>query len=135
VFGVWAAIPFVTSLIILGGFLGFRVWEEKQGRRLFAAAREKADEKVEAFYTGMVTGNIPTHWRQAAIVLLKKLTHALVVLLAKGLGNIQRSLFQLSHRLRRGVPSANGKSPSEFLKTISPQKKEEPSESKPDSVS
>jgi hypothetical protein len=133
-FGVWAAIPFVASLVLLGGFLGFRLWEEKAGTRIFSRTREHADEVISNVYRGLVTRDIPTEWRRMLMALFHQLSHMLVVLTVQGLRAIERPLTRLSYRMRRGVPMANGKGPSEFLKTISPTKKETTSESTSDSV-
>ena len=117
-----AAITFFISLALLVGFVFFRFGEEKRGVKLWARTRDSYDATIADAYKQAVMGNLPSNWRVAFLSLMHKVSHAAVVLTVQALRAIERPLLRLSYRMRRGVPSANGKEPSEFLKTISEKK-------------
>lgn len=120
-----AAITFFISLALLVAYVLFRMGEEKRGVKLWAHARESADSAIEKAYHRAVMGNLPSNWRDAFLKFAHQLSHAGVVLTVEALRAIERPLLRLSHRMRRGgAPTATGKEPSEFLKTITPEKKE-----------
>ena len=115
-----AAITLLVTISLLWGFIAFRLWEEKRGFKILARARESADVAVTKAYHSAVMGNIPSNWRVVLLAFMHQVSHALVVLAVETLRAIERPLSRLSYRMRRGVPLANGKEPSEFLKTITP---------------
>lgn len=121
---MWAAIPLVTSILLLGAFVMFRMWEEKRGKKFFASVRAEGDEIVSDLYRAAVMGNIPHRYRHMLIAFLHNLTHAGVVLAVAVLRAIERPLSRFSYRLRQRAPSITKKEPSAFLKTITPEKKE-----------
>lgn len=129
-----AAFTLLASLVLLSGYVVYRLWEEKRGVKIWARARESADVFVSDTYRKAVTGNIPSDWRDAFLKFMHQLSHAAVVLTVEVLRAIERPLLRLSHRMRRGgAPTGTGKEPSEFLKTITPIPKEMPnSETKGD---
>ncbi len=129
---MWALIPFIVSLLLMAGYIAFRMHEEKKGFMLFATARAKADEAVLGAYRAAVTKDIPSHFRVFLIHAAHYVTHAVVVLAVQVLRAIERPLARFSYRLRRNIPVANGKAPSDFLTTIKPAKPSSDGESKVD---
>ncbi|OGG43999.1 hypothetical protein A2841_03770 [Candidatus Kaiserbacteria bacterium RIFCSPHIGHO2_01_FULL_48_10] len=125
---MWTVLLFLTSLVLIGVFVALHVWESKRQKRLFEHTRSVWDVRLMRLYHAAVSGNIPTEWRKTARVLLHTVTHSLVVFLVETLRAIERPLAQLSHRLRTHAPSGNGKEVSPFLKTLSPEKKNESEE-------
>jgi hypothetical protein len=121
---VVAIVSFFTSLVFLGAFLGFRVWEEKKGVRLLEEKRYLLDSQVSVLYRAMVMGSIPVEWRMYAIHFFHWISHRLVVTAVETLRAIERPLTRLSYRLRTRVPKSNGKEVSSFLKTITPERSE-----------
>lgn len=122
---MWAAIPLVTSIVLLGAFVAFRLWEEKRGKKFFADARAEGDEIVSDLYRAAVMGNIPHRYRHMLLAFLHNLTHAGVVLAVAVLRAIERPLSRFSYRLRQRAPGVTKKEPSAFLKTITPEKKDD----------
>ncbi|MDE2079096.1 MAG: hypothetical protein KGI73_01775 [Patescibacteria group bacterium] len=118
-----AAITFFVSLVLLVVFVGFRFFEERRGFRVWMHLRTQTDAFVAEAYKGAVTGNIPSEYREALVHFLHRLAHDLVVTAVLGLRAIERPLMRLSYRMRRAAPKANGKEPSAFLKTITPEKR------------
>jgi hypothetical protein len=123
---MWAAIPLVSSIVLLAGFVAFRMWEEKRGAKFFAAQRAEGDEIVSDLYRAVVMGNIPQKYREMFLAFLHNLTHAVVVLAVATLRAIERPLSRFSYRLRQRAPNTAAKEPSAFLKTLTPEKKEMP---------
>jgi hypothetical protein len=123
-----AAITFFVSLVLLVGFIAFRFFEERRGVRVWAHARTEADVVVAAAYQSAVTGNIPSEYRDATLHFLHALAHDLIVFLVEGLRAIERPLMRLSYRMRRSAPAAHGHEPSAYLKTITPEKRQESAE-------
>ncbi|MDO8523974.1 MAG: hypothetical protein Q7R74_01960 [bacterium] len=117
-----AAVTFLIALALLVAFVVFRFWEEKRGVRLFAEKRAAADTVVAEMYRAAVMGNIPAEYRIAVIRFLHTLAHDTVVFLVEGLRAVERPLTRLSYRMRQSAPASNGKEPSAFLKTITPEK-------------
>lgn len=117
-----ASVTFFISLFLLIAFIAFRFWEERRESRVLARARAAADVLVSDMYQSAVSGDIPKKYQTAIVHFLYTLAHDTVVFLVEGLRAIERPLSQLSYRLRRSVPVANGKEPSAFLKTITPEK-------------
>ena len=77
-----------------------------------------------------VTGDIPRKYQEAIVHFSYRLAHETIVFLVEGLRAIERPLSGLSYRLRRSVPAGNGKEPSAFLKTITPEKSAEGADAK-----
>ena len=123
---MWAAIPLISSIVLLAGFVAFRVWEEKRGVKFFAAERTEADAIVTDLYHAAVMGNIPQKYREMFLAFIHNVTHTVVVLAVATLRAIERPLSRFSYRLRQRAPSVAGKEPSAFLKTLTPEKKEIP---------
>ncbi|MBY0538828.1 hypothetical protein K2P56_00140 [Patescibacteria group bacterium] len=121
---MWAAIPLVSSIVLLAGFVAFRVWEEKRGRKFFASERAEADAIVSDLYRALVMGNIPQKYREMFLAFVHNATHMIVVLAVSTLRAIERPLSRFSYRLRQRAPGVIGKEPSAFLKTLTPEKKE-----------
>lgn len=120
---MWAAVPFFSTLILLGAFFGFLAWERKRGVRLFDVYRSALDEKVLRSYHRLVVGEIPASWRRIAFDFLHKTAHKAVVVSVEVLRAVERPLSKLSHRMRTRPPSVEGKEVSAFLKNIAPEKK------------
>lgn len=120
---MWAAIPLISSILLLAGFIAFRLWEEKRGMKFFAAERAEADAIVNDLYRAAVMGNIPEKYREIFLAFLHNVTHSVVVLAVATLRAIERPLSRFSYRLRQSAPGATGKEPSAFLKTLTPEKK------------
>lgn len=117
-----AAVTFFISLFLLVAFVAFRFLEERRGQRAWATTRASADVVVSDMYRAAVTGDIPRKYQDAIVHFLYTLAHDMIVFIIEGLRAIERPLAQLSYRLRRSVPSGNGKEPSAFLKTITPER-------------
>jgi len=122
---MWAAITFFVSLVLMIAYVLFRMEEEKRGVKVWAHAREEADQHVLHAYRTAVMGDIPHHFRTEFLKLGHAISHAIVVLAVQVLRAIERPLSRLSHQMRRNAPVGNGKEPSQFLKTITPDKKKE----------
>jgi len=130
-----AAFTFAIAFILLAVFLAFRFWEERRGRRVWGAARDSADVVVVDMYSAAVMGNVPQKYRIALVALLHAIAHEAVVSAVRALQAVERPLARLSHRLRQSAPRGNGKEPSAFLKTITPEKRSEyPSTKSTDSL-
>lgn len=123
---MWAAIPLISSIVLLAGFVAFRLWEQKRGRKVFAEARAEGDEIVSDLYRAAVMGNIPQRYREMFLSFMHNLTHAVVVLAVATLRAIERPLSRFSYRLRQRAPGVTSKEPSAFLKTLTPEKKINP---------
>jgi hypothetical protein len=128
---MWAVIPLVASILLLGAFVAFRLWEEKRGRKFFAGVRADGDEIVTDLYRAAVMGNIPHRYREMFLTFLHNATHTAVVLAVASLRAIERPLSRFSYRLRQRGPGVVRKEPSAFLKTITPDKKDTNSDSTP----
>ena len=120
-----AAVTFFISLVLLVAFIAFRFLEEKRGRRVWTVTRASDDTVVSDMSHAAVTGDIPRKYQDATVHFLYTLAHDMIVFLIEGLRAIERPLARLSYRLRRSVPSGNGKEPSAFLKTITPERNPE----------
>ena len=116
-----AAITFFITLVLLIGYVAYRIGEEKRGVKLWAKARANADAEIEHAYKSAVMGNLPSNWRIAFVQFTHQISHAVVLLSVEVLRAVERELLKISHRMRRGgVPTGTGKEPSDFLKTITP---------------
>jgi len=125
-----ATVTFLISLILLVAFVAFRLWEERRAKRTFPDTRAAVDVVIADMYHAAVTGDIPQKYQEAVLHFLYRLAHDTIVFLVEGLRAIERPLSGLSYRLRRSVPAANGKEPSAFLKTITPEKPAEGADAK-----
>lgn len=121
---MWAAIPLVLSIVLLAGYVLFRMWEQRRGVKLLASERAEGDEIVTDLYRAAVMGNIPQKYREMFLSFLHNLTHTIVVLTVATLRAIERPLSRFSYRLRQRAPGVGKKEPSAFLKTLTPEKKE-----------
>jgi hypothetical protein len=120
-----ASVTFFLSLILLLAFLALRFFEEKRGYRAWAGVRTKADRVVSDMYKAAVMGSIPVEYREAFARFLHSLAHDSLLFLVESLRAIERPLTRLSYRMRQSAPASTDKTPSEFLKTITPEKKTE----------
>ena len=123
---MWAAIPLISSIVLLAGFVVFRLWEEKRGAKFFASERAEGDAIVADLYRAAVMGNIPQKYREMFLAFVHTVTHAVVVLAVATLRAIERPLSRFSYQLRQSAPGVGKKEPSAFLKTLTPDKKEIP---------
>ena len=129
-----AAVTFLIALVLLVAFVFFRFWEQKRGVKVWADARNTADEVVSDMYTSAVLGSFPHKYRIAFLNFLHTLLHDSVVFAVESLRALERPLTRLSYRLRQSAPSANGKEPSAFLKNLVSEKKPEESSGTTDTV-
>lgn len=120
-----AAFTFAIALILLGAFIAFRFAEEKRGRRIWANMRDSADVVVSDMYTAAVRGDVPEKYRTMLVGFFHMLAHDAVSAAVEALRAAERPLERLSRKLRHGAPAGNGKEPSAFLKTLTPEKRPE----------
>ena len=119
---MFAVYTFIVAFVLLGVFIFFRMWEQKRGIRMWAGAREKADEQVVEVYRSAITGSIPQHYRIRFLAFLRNTVHELVLLLVATLRAVERPLTRISYRMRMSASNTNKKEVSPFLKTIAPEK-------------
>ena len=119
---MFAVYTFVVAFVLLGVFIFFRMWEQKRRIRMWAGAREKADEQVVEAYRSAITGSIPQHYRIRFLAFLRNAIHELVLLLVATLRAVERPLTRISYRMRMSASNTNKKEVSPFLQTIVPEK-------------
>ncbi|PIR84958.1 hypothetical protein COU15_03330 [Candidatus Kaiserbacteria bacterium CG10_big_fil_rev_8_21_14_0_10_45_20] len=116
-------IPFITGLIGITAFVLFRLWEAQRTERFFEQARKSLDSVAERLYRVMVFGEIPRHYRTKTATVLRFFSHHAIHTAVLALRSIERPLTRMSHRMRMSS-SESKQEPSDFLKTITPDKKD-----------
>lgn len=117
-------IPFVVGLAGILLFVGVRFFENKRGARFFGPLRESLDASTVRIYRALVLGDIPRSYRKHVLHALRRAVHSFVVFLATLLRRIERMLSRAGHSLRpTRAERSQDRNPSQFLKTITPEKK------------
>lgn len=119
----FTVIPFVVGL---GGLIGiwlFRSWEVKRGRRMWEDRRRLLDTTVAEAYRAIVAGDALRTHRARIFALAHSLSHRALTALVLILRTIERPLARISYRMRAAPPKIPAREPSEFLKTLMPEKK------------
>lgn len=119
---VVSTILFGAGLLGLVGFWYLRVWEERRGARLMASPRAAWDARFAKAHEAMVRGDFARTARAALLAALHSLSHRALASLVALLRAIERPLARISHRMRVPPPTSPPREPSEFLKTITPDK-------------
>ena len=115
-------IPFVLGLAGLVGFWFVREREEQRGTRLAESHRATLDRVVAEAYHTLVAGDALHTHRLRFFALVHNVSHRVVIALVAALRAVERPLARVSHRMRMEPPKSP-REPSEFLKTITPDKK------------
>jgi hypothetical protein len=68
-------------------------------------------------------GGIPVSWRTYTRAIVHELTHFLVRVAVEVVRAIERPLAKLSYKMRVSAPKSGMAPVSEFLKTLTPEKK------------
>ena len=116
-------IPFIIGLLGTISFVFFRLWEVRRTRRFFENYRALLDRMTERLYGILVFGEIPRHYRTRLALVVRSLSHRAVHSAVLALRALERPLARVSHRMRMSAAESE-REPSDFLKTITPQKKD-----------
>lgn len=126
---ILGVIPFVAGIIGLVGFWCFRVWEARRFEhgtpRLWDDTRKDLDVAVATAYQAVATGDALRAGRTRLFALVHAASHRALLALVALLRAIERPLARHSYRMRMMPPKPPTREPSEFLKTITPEKKSE----------
>lgn len=118
--------PLVIILIALSAMLGFlslRRLEVARGVRYFDTERAVLDQHAEVIWAKLIHGGIPLSWRVYAGVILHDVTHLGVHSAVELVRAVERPLARLSYKMRVSAPKGGGAPVSNFLRTITPDKK------------
>ena len=116
-------IPFCVGLVGLSAFGFVRLWEERRGARVFPVLRARLDRAALRLWHMSVSGEVSREYRLHLFRAAHALAHRIIVDLAMFLQRIERPLFRMSRRMRTSIAKEGRREPSEFLKTITPDKK------------
>jgi hypothetical protein len=119
----FSIIPFVVGAGGLTGFWCFRLWEAKRGVRVWDTRRRALDAAVGNAYHALVAGDALAAHRLRIFALVHAITHRSLAWFVDILRAVERPLARVSYRMRMAPPKAPAREPSEFLKTITPEKK------------
>lgn len=118
--------PLILLLIALSAMLGFlslRRVEVARGVRYFDTGRTLLDSRAEELWVKLVTGGVPLSWRHFASVVLHDLGHLGVHTAVEVVRAMERPLAKLSYKMRVSAPKSGNAPVSDFLRTITPEKK------------
>ncbi len=118
--------PLTVMLIALCAILAVvtvRRVETARGARYFDATRTVLDRRALEFWEALVMGGIPVSWRSYARAIMHDTAHLLVRLAVETVRALERPLVKLSYKMRVTAPKSGAAPVSEFLKTLSPEKK------------
>jgi hypothetical protein len=118
--------PLVLILVALMAMLtliSVRRYETAKGMRFFDSYRETFDVYAAQLWVGVVLGGIPVSWRTYARAVVHDVTHTGVRLAVEVIRAIERPLARLSYKMRVSAPKGAGAPVSDFLRTITPEKK------------
>ncbi len=118
--------PAVLLLIALSAILGFfslRRYETAHGIRFLNAQRSVLDERALELWRTMVLGGVPLSWRNYVKALIHSATHFGVQSAVEAVRALERPLARLSYKMRVSAPKGGGAPVSNFLRTITPEKK------------
>ncbi len=118
--------PLVLILIALcaiGGVFTVRRVELVRGTRFFEPVRASFDSWATDLWSALVLGGIPVSWRSYVRAVAHDLTHLLVRVAVEVIRAIERPLARLSYKMRVSAPKSGMAPVSEFLKTLTPDKK------------
>lgn len=120
---VWALSVILTALALGLLYVWLRRFETVRGGRFFEASRARFDARASALLEALVLGGIPVSWRKYVVALFHEVVHTMVRFAVDVIRAVERPLARLSYRLRVSAPKGSGVPVSEFLRTISPEKK------------
>jgi hypothetical protein len=118
--------PSIILAVGLGGLVGFwflRLWETRRGVRLWEERRRALDTAVSEAYRAVVAGDALVTHRMHIFAVIHSLSHRALTVLVILLRTIERPLARISHRMRMSPPKVATREPSDFLKTLTPEKK------------
>ena len=118
--------PLIIILVALSAMLGFlslRRLEVARGMRYFDTERAVLDQHAEIMWMKLIHGGIPLSWRTYAGVILHDITHLGVHSAVELVRAVERPLARLSYKMRVSAPKGGGAPVSNFLRTITPEKK------------
>lgn len=122
---VLGIVPFVLGLAGFVGFVVVRMWEARRGARIVETHRASLDATVASLWRTLVVGDPGVMLRHQALALAHALSHRTLASFATLLRTIERPIARISHRMRMMPPKAPTREPSEFLKTITPEKRDD----------
>jgi ABC-type dipeptide/oligopeptide/nickel transport system permease subunit len=117
------AILLAVALSAILGFISLRRAEEARGARYFEAERTILDERAAILWTALVLGGVPVSWRNYARAVLHDVTHLSVHSAVEAVRAVERPLAKLSYKMRVSAPKSGNAPVSNFLRTITPEKK------------
>lgn len=118
-----------SSIILAVGFGGlvgfwfFRLWEARRGVRLWEERRRALDTLVSEVYQVVIAGDALAGYRARIFSFMHSLSHRALTALVILLRTIERPLARVSYRMRMAPPKTPTREPSEFLKTLTTEKK------------
>ncbi len=118
----YALFLIALSLILALSYIWIRRFETVRGVRYREEMRVRFDQRAEMLWTGLVEGGIPLEWRHYAKIAAHTTSHQAVRIAVETVRAIERPLARLSYKLRVTAPKGAGEV-SEFLKTLSPEKR------------
>lgn len=118
--------PLALLLIALSAMLAFvsmRRMEVARGVRFFEDKRAVLDAQAEVLWSRLVRGGVPLSWRRYVGVVLHDVTHLSIHGAVELVRAVERPLAKLSYKMRVSAPKSGGAPVSDFLRTITPEKK------------
>ncbi len=118
--------PLLTILVALcaiAAVFAVRRVELVRGTRFFEPVRASFDTWATDMWAALVMGGIPVSWRSYVRAVVHDLTHLLVRIAVEVVRAIERPLAKLSYKMRVSAPKSGAAPVSEFLKTLTPEKK------------
>ncbi len=100
------------------------LWMERAaGKKVFSETRAGFDNAIAAFFNSAVLGGVPNEWRDQFVKSTHDVIHLMVQVGVSVLRALERPLSRLSYRMRMRQPQATATEVSEFLKTITPERR------------
>lgn len=113
----------LVALCAMAGIFAVRRVELVRGTRFFEPVRASFDTWATDVWSALVMGGIPVSWRSYVRAVAHDLTHLLVRVAVEVVRAIERPLAKLSYKMRVSAPKSGVAPVSEFLKTLTPDKK------------
>ena len=113
----------LLALVAGLALISVRRYETTRGVRYFENARTAFDAYAEALWATLVLGGIPMSWRSFMRSVGHEVSHSTVRLAVETIRAVERPLARLSYKMRVSAPKGNTAPVSDFLRTLSPEKK------------
>lgn len=113
----------LVALVAMLGLISVRRLELARGMRFFDTQRSVLDARAAELWEALVLGGLPVSWRAYVRAVFHDLGQVLVHTAVEVVRAVERPLAKLSYKMRVTAPKSGTKPVSDFLKTITPEKK------------